>query len=217
MMRHPRRIALALAIGLAIPAWAANAQVQAVPQAEPSPEASSSAPKPPLSEGVIRLRRGGPSIDLDSILDSNQPDFYLNVDIPAPEPTPSPEPLVEATPAPVSTPAATESTAPAPAVVAPSPSPKPAKSGSELMYQAQRLATLGQFRKALGLVDEAIAQDGEVAALHAVRGSLLVKLRDYPGAEEAWTRSLELDPSAHDVRAGMDWLRKRLAATSGAQ
>lgn len=213
MMRHPRRIAgsaLALAIALAIPTWGARAQVKADTVEPPSPEVSTPSPKPPLSEGVIRLRRGGPSIDLDSILDSNQPDFYLNVDIPAPEPTPSPAPSAE----PAQAPAATASPE---AVPAASPTPKPTKSSSDLMYQAQRLAALGQYRKALGVVDEAIAQDDEVAALHAVRGSLLVKLRDYPGAEEAWGRALELDPSAHDVRAGLDWLRKRLAATNSAQ
>ncbi|MBO9541280.1 hypothetical protein J7643_11885 [bacterium] len=211
MMRLPRNFAgatLALAIALGLPAWNAQAQVSADPEVVPGPEASA---KQPLSEGVIRLRRGGPSIDLDSLLDSNQPDFYLNVDIPAPEPTPTPAPSVEPSAAPAPEPTASASPEPAPSA-----SPKPAKHGYDLMYQAQRLATLGQYRKALGLVDEAIAEDGEVAALHAVRGSLLVKLRDYPGAEEAWTQALVLDPSAHDVKAGLDWLRKRLAASGSA-
>ncbi|HEY9897882.1 MAG TPA: hypothetical protein V6D00_01760 [Pantanalinema sp.] len=210
MIRHPRSIAIAAlvaAIALSLPTRGAHAETPAETDPAASPEAAT--PKPPLSEGVIRLRRGGPSIDLDSILDSNQPDFYLNVDIPAPEPTPSVTPSVA--------PSAAPATGSPEAVPAATPSPKPAKSGSDLMYQAQRLATLGQYRKALLAVDEAIAQDETAAALHAVRGSLLVKLRDYPGAEEAWDRALVLDPGAHDVKAGLDWLRKRLAATSSAQ
>lgn len=201
---------------------------------------------PAASEGMIRLRREAPTINLESILDSNQPDFFLDVTIgtqsifaplpsatpqPEPSPSPSPTPTPEPTPSPTPSPA-TASVSPEPAtaslVATPSPTPepvatpaipqpeatpqnKPAKSAVQLMYQAQRLAQLGQYRKALTTVEEAIVQEPESASLYALKGSLCVKLRDYAEAEAAWTHALDLDPMAYDVKASLNWLRRRAA------
>ncbi|HEY9857693.1 MAG TPA: tetratricopeptide repeat protein [Stenomitos sp.] len=209
---------LALAIAALMPPAPVNAEATVA-----SPKPKSDAPPP---EGGLRLRREGPSIDLDSILDTTQPDFFINVEIQAtptplptptatPEPFPAParptlEPTVEPSPEPTSEPTVMATTAP-------TPSPSPLKPSVDLMYQAQRLATLGQFQRALGFIDEAIRQDPDRASLHAVRGSLLFKLKDYAEAEAAWTKALELDPSAYDVKASLDWLKKRRASSQLAQ
>ncbi len=209
---------MALGMALAMPPAATNAQTAA---ASPKPKADA----PP--QGGIRLRREGPSIDLDSIIDATQPDFFINVEIvatptPLPTPTPTPEPFP--TPEPMPTPEPTPdvvlepSPEPSPAVVlAPTPSPLPQKPAVDLMYQAQRLATLGQYQRSLGLIEQAIGQDPERASLHAVRGSVLFKLKDYAEAEAAWTKALELDPSAYDVKTSLDWLKKRRASSQFAQ
>lgn len=197
-------LALALAV---VPPAAVRAQTPAA-----SPRPKTDAPPP---EGGIRLRREGPSIDLDSILDTTQPDFFINVEIqatpaplptatPTPEPFPTPEPT--ATPEPVATPE--PSALPS---EEPSPAASPLKSSADLMYQSQRLAVSGQYEEALGLIEEAIAQDPDRSSLHAVRGSVLYKLKDYEEAEAAWTKALELDPGAYDVKRSLEWLKKRRA------
>jgi len=80
------------------------------------------------------------------------------------------------------------------------------------MYQAQRLAGLGQYGKALDNVDEAIAQTPKSAGLYALKGSLLYKMHQVDAAEAAWNRALELDPEAYDVKASLAWLKKHRAA-----
>lgn len=224
-MRSPR-ILLAGALSLATLAFAAL-----VPPSAVGAQAVAASPRPkadqPPVEGAIRLRREGPSIDIDSLLDTNQPDFFINVEIlatPVPAPAPSATPTPEPTPVPTATPGPTvapsvEPTAeptPEPSVT-PEPSPSPLKQSVDLMYQAQRLATMGQYQRSLGLIEEAIGQDPDRASLHAVRGSVLYKLKDHAEAEAAWTKALELDPSAYDVKASLDWLKKRRASSQFAQ
>lgn len=203
---------MALGMAILMPPVATSAQT---PAATPRPK--SDAPPP---EGGIRLRREGPSIDLDSILDTTQPDFFINVEIQAtPAPTPAPTPTPEPFPTPVpATPEPTVEPTPEPTpVLAPTPTPSPLKPSVDLMYQAQRLATLGQYERSLGLIEEAIGQDPERSSLHAVRGSVLFKLKDYAEAEAAWTKALELDPGAYDVKASLEWLKKRRASSQPAQ
>jgi len=48
-------------------------------------------------EGVVHLKRGLDTVDVDSLLDVNQPDFFLRIEMDKPSPATSPEP--EATPA----------------------------------------------------------------------------------------------------------------------
>lgn len=224
-MRSPR-ILLAGALSLATLAIAALVPPSAVSApavvASPRPKAD----EPPV-EGAIRLRREGPSIDIDSLLDTTQPDFFINVEIlatpvpaPAPSatPTPEPTPVPSATPGPTVEPSVEPTPEPTPEPTAtPEPSPSPLKQSVDLMYQAQRLATMGQYQRSLGLIEEAISQDPDRASLHAVRGSVLYKLKDHAEAEAAWTKALELDPSAYDVKASLDWLKKRRASSQFAQ
>lgn len=200
-------LALATLLGMAAIASPGYQAVADPQQADPSP--SPSVPSD-LNEGAVRVRRDGPSINLDSLLDTTQPDFYLNVEIPVASVSVAPEASLSVQPNLPPSPLAQPSPMPLPVpTLEPSATPRPQKASADVLYQAQRLAGLGQYRKALGLVDEAIAERPDVASLHALRGSLLVKLHDDAEAERAWTKALELDPQAYDVKASLDWLRKR--------
>lgn len=211
MSRSSLRVLLAFATTLGLAAIASPGYPAASdPQlADPSPSPSVG---PALNEGAVRVRRDGPSINLDSLLDTTQPDFYLNVEIPVASVSVAPEASPSVQPSPTPSPVAQPSLMPPPVpTLEPSATPRPQKASADVLYQAQRLAGLGQYRKALGLVEEAISERPDVASMHALRGSLLVKLHDDAEAERAWTRALELDPHAYDVKASLDWLRKRQA------
>ncbi|MNX84779.1 hypothetical protein D3C86_1165920 [compost metagenome] len=100
MRRHPRGI-VGTALALALVLWPAALQAQ--PQDASDPEVSPRVTAAP-SAGTLPLRRSGPSTELDSFLDTNQPDLYLNVEPPATESsvpgTPDAQALPEAAPAP---------------------------------------------------------------------------------------------------------------------
>lgn len=188
-------------------------------------------------EGMIHLKRGQETVDVDSLLDTHQPDFFLRIEMNPPAPTPPTARAPEPTDAPRSTdapvaaeamsPASSERSAPMPAMPArdpqaeraeasasPAPTASPPPSArlqivTDALYHAPRLARQGRYREALEIVDNGLAVDDAVAPLHALRGSLAFKLGREAQAEEGWSRALELDPGLKDAREALDWIRNR--------
>jgi tetratricopeptide (TPR) repeat protein len=101
-----RRRAWALAYGLTIVAAVPLLLVQ---QGWSSPMAGQ-------REGVIHLKRGLETVDVDSLLDTNQPDFFLRIEMDKPSPAPSATGLAEAS---RSMPVAAEPSAAEPAAAEP--------------------------------------------------------------------------------------------------
>lgn len=171
-------------------------------------------------------------VDLNS-LDLNQPDLFLQVEFPTPTPMPTPEPTATPTPEPTATPTPEPSATPTPtptpvptatpapatpvpqltATPTPQPTPKPKRAAdpnmvAKTLYHAQWLARLGQYQRALQLVEGALDTDDDIASLHAIRGSLEFKLGNYNAAESSWIRAYSLDPSLTDVKVALDWLKR---------
>lgn len=268
MMSRLRPWTLASATVLLLAAVAPGRAADAPGGPRPGPTAVATASvrptlPPPPPEGLVRIRRGTKSLDLESLINPSQPDFFLSIEIPddsveATMATPTPAPTLAPTPVPTIRPRPTPEPTVAPSVVpsagpslepsvAPSaepspepslaptprpslaptprptvpptrvsfePTPEPSPAGDvagtlKRVAEAQRLANRGQYRSALELVEGAIASEPGVASLHAMRGSLLVKLKDYSEAQVAWETALELDPGATDVKASLAWLRRR--------
>jgi tetratricopeptide (TPR) repeat protein len=175
-------------------------------------------------EGMIHLKRGQETVDVDSLLDTHQPDFFLRIEMNPPVPTPPPAALRTADPL-----ESAERSAPAAATgsLAPSEPPlfaeefmNPAATASvapgarlqivaDALYRAPSLARQGRYREALEIVDAALGVDDAVAPLHALRGSLCFKLGREAQAEDGWARALELDPGLKDAREALDWIRNR--------
>ncbi len=190
-----------------------------------------SSPLPMQREGLIHLKRGQETVDVDSLLDTNQPDFFLRIEMNKPTPVPEPSP---ASGSPIGggmdeaiTSASSDSEEPyEPYLLADEASPLPAKPQdpsarptpavservrivADALFRAPMLAREGRYRQALESVDAALGVDDEVATLHALRGSLCFKLGRDGEAEEAWSRALELDPRLTDTRNALDWIRNR--------
>jgi hypothetical protein len=216
-----RRRVWAIAYGLALAVAAPVLLVQQV----------SSTPLAGQREGVIHLKRGQDTVDVDSLLDSNQPDFFLRIEMDKPSPAPSPaveDKPSDATPAEaVATPTMPSDPTPFPAqpldpeanvppmeATDPPAVPGPAISErlqivADALYHAPRLAREGRYRQALEVVDAALGVDDEVAHLHALRGSICFKLGRERQAEESWERALALDPRLTDARDALIWIRNR--------
>lgn len=187
-------------------------------------------------EGIIHLKRGQETVDVDSLLDTHQPDFFLRIEMNPPTPTPSSARAPERIEAPASaepqspiSPERPASERPAPAAAMPAPAsqaapveatatPLPAASTppsarlqivADALYHAPRLARQGRYREALEMVENGLAVDEAVAPLHALRGSLYFKLGREAQAEEGWARALELDPGLKDAREALEWIRNR--------
>jgi hypothetical protein len=48
--------------------------------------------------------------------------------------------------------------------------------------------------------------------LHKMKGTVLIKMRQFKLAEQAWTKALQLDPQDRSIRRALNRLQKRLAA-----
>lgn len=75
-------------------------------------------------EGVIHLKRGLETVDVDSLLDTNQPDFFLRIEMEKPSSTEEAKPQEPKPQSAVATPEAAASPSPRPAAK-PQPSPSP--------------------------------------------------------------------------------------------
>jgi Flp pilus assembly protein TadD len=63
---------------------------------------------------------------------------------------------------------------------------------------------LGQrYSEALARVEKVIELDPRSAEALAAKGSILFLMRDFEGARDSWTRSLELNPSQASVREAL--------------
>ena len=84
-------------------------------------------------EGVVHLKRGLDTVDVDSLLDVNQPDFFLRIEMDKPSPATSP--LPEATPA-----AAIQAVEQKEPIPTPEPEPVVTPAPRAASYESQMLA-----------------------------------------------------------------------------
>lgn len=72
-----------------------------------------------------------------------------------------------------------------------------------LMEEINRLLINKRFTEALIASEKILQLDPKNAEGHAVKGSVLYLMKDYDGANSAWTHALELNPSFDTVREGL--------------
>jgi tetratricopeptide (TPR) repeat protein len=72
-----------------------------------------------------------------------------------------------------------------------------------LLLEANRLVLAQRFSEALARIEKVIELDPRSAEALAAKGSVLFLMRDFEGARQAWTNSLELNPSQASVREAM--------------
>jgi tetratricopeptide (TPR) repeat protein len=72
-----------------------------------------------------------------------------------------------------------------------------------LLAEANRLVLSQRYSEALARVEKVIELDPRSADGLAARGSILYLMKDLDGARDAWTRSLELNPSQASVRESL--------------
>lgn len=73
----------------------------------------------------------------------------------------------------------------------------------QLLAEASRLATNKRFSEALMRVEKILETDSKNDEAYAAKGSLLYLMKDYEGAENAWNKSLELNPNSEIVRSSL--------------
>ncbi len=72
-----------------------------------------------------------------------------------------------------------------------------------LLAEANRLVLGQRYSEALARVEKVIELDPRSAEALAAKGSILFLMRDFEGARDSWTRSLELNPSQASVREAL--------------
>lgn len=72
-----------------------------------------------------------------------------------------------------------------------------------LMDETNRMLLNKRYSEALMSVEKILQLDPKNAEAHAAKGSVLYLMKDYEGAETAWTRALELNPSFDSVRESL--------------
>jgi tetratricopeptide (TPR) repeat protein len=72
-----------------------------------------------------------------------------------------------------------------------------------LLAEANRLVLGQRFSEALSRVEKVIELDPRNAEALAAKGSILFLMKDFEGARDSWTRSLELNPSQASVREAL--------------
>jgi hypothetical protein len=72
-----------------------------------------------------------------------------------------------------------------------------------LLVEANRLVLAQRYSEALARIEKVIELDPRSAEALAAKGSVLFLMRDFEGARQAWTSSLELNPSQASVREAM--------------
>lgn len=73
----------------------------------------------------------------------------------------------------------------------------------QLMQEATRLASAKRFSEALARVEKVIETDPKNDDALAAKGSLMYLMKDFDGAQAAWTRALEVNPSNDSVRSSL--------------
>jgi tetratricopeptide (TPR) repeat protein len=72
-----------------------------------------------------------------------------------------------------------------------------------LLAEANRLVLGQRFSEALARAEKVIELDPRNAEALAAKGSILYLMKDFEGAKNSWTRSLELNPSQASVREAL--------------
>jgi hypothetical protein len=73
----------------------------------------------------------------------------------------------------------------------------------QLMNEAARLAAGKRFSEALVRIEKVLEVDPKNDEAYAAKGSLMFLMKDYEGAQSAWRKSLEINPSNDVVRAAL--------------
>jgi tetratricopeptide (TPR) repeat protein len=88
-----------------------------------------------------------------------------------------------------------------------------------LLAEANRLVLAQRYSEALARIEKVIELDPRSAEALAAKGSVLYLMKDFEGARQAWTNSLEINPGQAAVREAMldlsVQLRGRMPASSG--
>ncbi len=69
-----------------------------------------------------------------------------------------------------------------------------------LLTEANRMVIAKRYSEALARIEKVIELDPRSADALAAKGSVLYLMRDFDGARQAWTKSLEMNPSQASVR-----------------
>jgi tetratricopeptide (TPR) repeat protein len=72
-----------------------------------------------------------------------------------------------------------------------------------LLAEANRLVIIKRFSEALSKVEKILEMDPKNADAYSAKGSILYLMKDFDGAEQSWTRALELNPSLQQVRTAI--------------
>lgn len=87
-----------------------------------------------------------------------------------------------------------------------------------LLAEANRLVLAQRYSEALARIEKVIELDPRSAEALAAKGSVLYLMKDFEGARQAWTNSLEINPGQAAVREAMldlsVQLRGRMPASS---
>ncbi|NJL24587.1 MAG: tetratricopeptide repeat protein [Calothrix sp. SM1_5_4] len=73
----------------------------------------------------------------------------------------------------------------------------------QLLQEANRLAAAKRFSEALARIERVIETDPKNDEAHAAKGSLMYLMKDFDGAQTAWKRALQLNPSNDLVRSSL--------------
>ena len=73
----------------------------------------------------------------------------------------------------------------------------------QLMQEANRLASSKRFSEALTRVEKVLETDPKNDDAQAAKGSLLYLMKDFEGAQNAWKKALENNPSNEMVRSSL--------------
>ncbi len=73
----------------------------------------------------------------------------------------------------------------------------------QLLQDATRLAAEKRFSESLTRIEKILENDPNNDEALAAKGSLLFLMKDYGGAEQAWKRSLQLNPDNESVRSAL--------------
>jgi tetratricopeptide (TPR) repeat protein len=119
-------------------------------------------------------------------------------------------------------PAATHVTVPPPSLpsptqVAPPPKPTVTPADAEEHHRKGRdLIQKGQFRAAIGELDQAIAAKSDLTLAWNARGYAFLMLRDYAGAVRNFDRAIELNPKYANAYHNRSAARKAMGDAKGA-
>ncbi len=88
--------------------------------------------------------------------------------------------------------------------------PKQSPSYTLKINKINRLFLARQYELALIEINDLLAYYPTSVKLYKMKGTILVKTRNYKMAELAWSRGIELNPDDAQLRRGLESLRKRM-------